>query len=140
LKELIVAKNQIRAVTLARSLVEGTTDAADLTDNDWYLLLLAAGMNQASASGSTLCKRVLEAADGGTGFFASITRDRLEAGVREAVADAAGSWDQWVGVQPAVPDLVESGWRQGVAVTTALIRAIVRTAGRGMIGECARHV
>jgi hypothetical protein len=64
-----VSSNCIRAITLANSLSDGSLDPSNLSDNDWYLLLLAAGLNEAEAGPATLSRLILDAARHRTGYF-----------------------------------------------------------------------
>ena len=61
--------NQLRAVRLARAMSEGRIDAAGLSDDDWSLLLLAAGLNQTAAAPAVVARRVVDAAWGRSGYF-----------------------------------------------------------------------
>jgi hypothetical protein len=64
-----VSSNCIRAISLASALFEGSLDPASLTDNDWYLLLLAAGLNEPGTVAATVSRLVLQAAQRRTGYF-----------------------------------------------------------------------
>src|SRR5438309_1639955 len=68
-KRSVVTSNQIRALKLARALSTGAADIATLADCDWHLLLLAAGTYRTSATGPTLSRLVLQAAEERTGYF-----------------------------------------------------------------------
>lgn len=61
--------NELKAIELATGLAERSVDPATLSDDDWFLLLLAAGVNSA-ASTLAVARRVLEAAERRVGYFA----------------------------------------------------------------------
>lgn len=61
-----MTSNQKRAVILARDVCRGANDAASLSDDEWQLLLLAAGTNNCRPHPLPVCRRVLEQAEGRT--------------------------------------------------------------------------
>ena len=61
--------NQSKAILLAHSLVSGTTHPAAVTDADWHLLLLAAGVNSMFTAPGAVALQVLECAKAGAGYF-----------------------------------------------------------------------
>lgn len=61
--------NQTRALYLARALSEGWLSAATIGDDDWTLLLLAAGMNHAASAPAVVSRHVLDSAAAQTGYF-----------------------------------------------------------------------
>jgi len=66
-----MTSNQLRAITLARQIKRGATDPSALQDQDWMLLLLAAGLNKSSSSPRVIVKKVLEHADRQVEYFAA---------------------------------------------------------------------
>lgn len=64
-----VTTNQTRAVLLAREMSAGRASTTTISDNDWNLLLLAAGLNHAASSPLEVARRVLATAYAGTGYF-----------------------------------------------------------------------
>jgi hypothetical protein len=65
----VVTTNQRRAATLAEQITRGALSPRALTDNDWSLLLLAAGTNAVAAPPTLVVRRVLERAERGTDYF-----------------------------------------------------------------------
>ncbi len=63
--------NQLRAASLAEAIQQGWTDAADLLDHDWHLLLLAAGVNRCHAPPIIVATRVLTDMQARAGYFSS---------------------------------------------------------------------
>ena len=61
--------NQERAIALAEGICAGTVDPLSVADEDWHLLLLAAGMNHCRSLPPTLCRRVLSRANQRVGYF-----------------------------------------------------------------------
>ena len=64
-----MTKNQTRALMLARALTDGRLRVERIDDEDWMLLLLAAGLRQADASPEAGARRVLETARAHIGYF-----------------------------------------------------------------------
>jgi hypothetical protein len=62
--------NQSHALELARGLLNATVSAEELTDQEWHLMLLAAGLNSYCAAPSKVAVRTLQNALSGTGYFA----------------------------------------------------------------------
>ena len=60
---------QTRAVELALALVAGRRQAGDLDDSEWWLLLLAAGINNHCAKPGVAARRVLGDASRHAGYF-----------------------------------------------------------------------
>ena len=73
-----MSSNCIRAISLANALFEGSLDPSNLSDNDWYLLLLAAGLNEAESGPATVSRLVLDAARRRTGYFRPRDDARLQ--------------------------------------------------------------
>ena len=65
-----LTRNQTRAVTVAKQLVCGQIDESNLTDADWHLLLLGAGLNDPRARTLLVAERVLRRATHRSGYFA----------------------------------------------------------------------
>ena len=65
-----MTRNQQTAIRLAAALSRGRTDALALSDDQWHLLLLAAGMNCPGANPSVVARRVLNHRAAQTGYFA----------------------------------------------------------------------
>lgn len=61
--------NQRRAAVLAEQIFLGARSPEALPDNDWSLLLLAAGTNAVAAPAAVVSRRVLEYANQGSGYF-----------------------------------------------------------------------
>jgi hypothetical protein len=61
--------NQSRAVDLARRIVDGQLRARELSDDDWHLLLLAAGVRSAFAPPPVVSCKVLNDAQLRAGYF-----------------------------------------------------------------------
>ncbi|HEY8747793.1 MAG TPA: hypothetical protein VIM11_07455 [Tepidisphaeraceae bacterium] len=68
-----MTNNQRRAIALASEIRRGATDASDLPEHDWHLLLLAAGLNSSSAPARLIAARVLNNAQGHVLYFAEST-------------------------------------------------------------------
>ena len=80
-----MTNNQRRAVDLAQQIRQGITDAADLSEMDWCLLLLAADLNRNSAPPLMVADRVLKRAELQIRYFADDTSDgRNRHGKRDA--------------------------------------------------------
>lgn len=61
--------NQTRALSLARAVSDGRLTSTTISDDDWTLLLLAAGMNHAASTPAVVSRLVLESATAQTGYF-----------------------------------------------------------------------
>jgi hypothetical protein len=66
---VVVTNNQWRAAVLAADICGHKLDAANLTDPDWDLLLLAADLNNPLSLPLLVCHRVLDRAARGVGYF-----------------------------------------------------------------------
>ena len=66
-----MTRNQHRSIELARQLVLGTLNAEQLSDEDWNLLLLAAGLNNPRSLPPVVAHRVLNQAAGQNGYFSN---------------------------------------------------------------------
>ena len=64
-----MTSNQRRAAGMAEGIHRGSLAAQALTDDDWSLLLLAAGMNGVAAPPAKVCRQVLRCAGEGSGYF-----------------------------------------------------------------------
>ena len=74
--------NQIRAVRLALGVVDEEFNPGDLSDSDWQLLLLAAGVNNVCASPKIVAEQVLRHLTCSSGYFSSAGLDSMgQAGV-----------------------------------------------------------
>lgn len=65
-----MTRNQLRAIALAHGIKHGTTDPSTLHDQDWMLLLLAAGLNRISSPPPIIARKVLDRADRHVEYFA----------------------------------------------------------------------
>ncbi len=65
-----MTRNQLRAIALAHEIKSGTTDPTTLLDQDWMLLLLAAGLNRVSSPPPIIARKVLDFADRQVEYFA----------------------------------------------------------------------
>jgi hypothetical protein len=65
--------NQRRAIETAKGLLSGAVTTARLSEADWHLLLLGAGMNCQQAPLHKVAGQVLENADRHAGYFARVT-------------------------------------------------------------------
>jgi hypothetical protein len=63
--------NQHHALNLARALLQKRVIADTLPENDWELLLLAAGLNYCGATARKVSRRVLANARRHLGYFSS---------------------------------------------------------------------
>ena len=63
--------NQQRAVALAEAIRRGWLEPATLLDEDWNLLLLAAGLNRCQSSPRLVASRVLDRSRRRVGYFAA---------------------------------------------------------------------
>ena len=64
-----MTSNQTKAVLLARDIAQGRVAAGELSDDDWILLILAAGLNCTSVSPAVVSNRVLRNACARAGYF-----------------------------------------------------------------------
>lgn len=72
-----MTRNQEKATSIAEAILTGRIPADELPDDEWSLLLLAAGENSPSAPAETVSGRVLEQAVHHSGyFFTGVTRGR----------------------------------------------------------------
>lgn len=69
-----MTRNQQRARELAGAIIRGTIDAIGLSEPDWHLLLLAAGLNKALSEPLQVCRRILDQAERRAGYFHAIKR------------------------------------------------------------------
>ena len=65
-----MTSNQRLAADLADALADGRTDPGSLTDEQWYLLLLSAGINCPGANPGTVARNVLRRRATHSGYFA----------------------------------------------------------------------
>jgi sorbitol-specific phosphotransferase system component IIBC len=65
--------NQQRAMGIAEALIAEELQPADLTDDQWGLLLLAAGVSNRRLSPMVTAQRVLSQFYGRSGYFAGCT-------------------------------------------------------------------
>jgi hypothetical protein len=65
-----MTSNQYHAVEVARCLLAGELNASGMTEGEWHLLLLGAGVNCQEAPLLKVAGRVLENALSHTGYFA----------------------------------------------------------------------
>jgi hypothetical protein len=72
-----MSSNQSRAVDLAGQIVHGHVRARELPDDDWNLLLLAAGMKSAAAPPLVVSCKVLNNAQLRAGYFGDTRDDGL---------------------------------------------------------------
>lgn len=63
--------NQQRVVQIALKIFRNEHGCEELSDADWQLLLLAAGLNNVSVRPDVAARRVLENAETEQGYFAS---------------------------------------------------------------------
>lgn len=68
-----MTRNQHRALALAAAMLEHELEPEQLSDQDWNLLLLAAGINAVSAKANEVARQVFLNARQRTGFFADQT-------------------------------------------------------------------
>jgi hypothetical protein len=61
--------NQRRAIRLAQCVFDGRVSAGDLSEDDWVLLILAAGVMYSNTPATGIALRVLRDARGRTGYF-----------------------------------------------------------------------
>jgi hypothetical protein len=64
-----MTRNQQRALFLAQAVIDGSTHPADMSDEEWALLLLASDMNTSSLSPIKIAHRVLLQFEHRMGFF-----------------------------------------------------------------------
>jgi hypothetical protein len=72
-----MSTNQTKAITLAEQILHGRVHPLDLPDDDWTLLLLAAGECCVASPALTLSCKVLNHAQHHTGYFESARRQSL---------------------------------------------------------------
>jgi hypothetical protein len=65
--------NQRHAAALAAGVCRGAISPAALSDEEWSLLLLAAGMNAVAARPATVARRALKCARRESGYFRRVT-------------------------------------------------------------------
>ncbi|HEY7117564.1 MAG TPA: hypothetical protein VH475_13330 [Tepidisphaeraceae bacterium] len=65
-----MTRNQHHALDLARNILRGALSAQALTDQEWHLMLLAAGTNCFAAPPKKVSIGVLRNARGGRGYYA----------------------------------------------------------------------
>ena len=65
-----MTRNQHLAAHLADALANGRADATSLSDGEWALLLLAAGVHCAAANPDVVARRVLRRRTSHSGYFA----------------------------------------------------------------------
>jgi hypothetical protein len=68
--------NQAHAVELARGIIDGTVAARELSDMDWHLLLLAAGLNSHCSLPLLVAHRALRNAEAQAGYFSELSERR----------------------------------------------------------------
>lgn len=81
-----MTRNQQRATALARDICDGKTAASTLSDADWALLLLAAGLNACRSRPLLVGHLVLERAHRRVGYFAELVdaEERVEVRLHRA--------------------------------------------------------
>lgn len=67
-----MTRNQQRALDLAVAIIRGIADEVALSEPDWHLLLLAAGMNKTLSDPLAVCGRVLDQAQRREGYFQNV--------------------------------------------------------------------
>lgn len=78
-----MTSNQRQAIEIAKGLLlSGGNNPSRLSDREWDLLLLGAGLNYQYAPLLNVAGRVLENADGHAGYFADASRITSTAPVR----------------------------------------------------------
>ena len=70
-----MTRNQRRAIDIARGLLCGAVTPARVSEPDWHLLLLGAGVNCQHAPLLKVAGQVLENAERHAGYFADVARD-----------------------------------------------------------------
>jgi hypothetical protein len=65
-----MTRNQHHALDLARKILKGALSAQAVTDQEWHLLLLAAGLNCLALPPKKVSVQVLRNARWGTGYYA----------------------------------------------------------------------
>lgn len=83
---------QERAVRLAERVRHRELDPATLSDADWHLLLLAAGLNNQQSLPPIVCRRVLDHAGRQVGFFSPADADAHAVNAATGGAAAAVRW------------------------------------------------
>lgn len=87
-----MTRNQQRSLSLARAIVGGTIDAIGLSEHDWHLLLLAAGLNKVHSDPLRVCRRVLDRAGAEVGYFQDMKRVPCQVGRPTEIAVAIGAY------------------------------------------------
>jgi hypothetical protein len=64
--------NQAHALELAEGLLSSTVSADQLTDQEWHLMLLAAGLNSYCAPPTKVALLTLQNAQSGAGYFTGV--------------------------------------------------------------------
>ena len=71
--------NQCHAAALAEGVCRGAISPAALSDEEWFLLLLAAGTNAVAARPAIVARRALDCAGRGSGYFLRVAPPSLTA-------------------------------------------------------------
>lgn len=87
-----MTRNQERAALIAQCVLTGRVPADDLPDEDWSLLMLAAGVNSLYAPAEVLSSRALEQAVHHSGYFAAKRTSRLASAYDCDVDDPTHEW------------------------------------------------
>jgi hypothetical protein len=64
--------NQLHALELAEGLLNSAVSADQLTDQEWHLMLLAAGLNNYCAAPTKVALLTLQNARAGAGYFTGV--------------------------------------------------------------------
>jgi hypothetical protein len=64
--------NQLHALELAEGLLSSSVSADQLTDQEWHLMLLAAGLNSYCAPPTKVALLTLQNARAGEGYFTGV--------------------------------------------------------------------
>jgi hypothetical protein len=64
-----MTSNQTKAILLAHQIAQGQIAGGDLSDHDWMLLVLAAGLSCTAVSPAVVSSRVLRNACAQAGYF-----------------------------------------------------------------------
>jgi hypothetical protein len=67
-----MTQNQHHALDLAHSLLSSAVSADQLTDQEWHLMLLAAGLNNYCAAPTKVALLTLQNAQQGAGYFTGV--------------------------------------------------------------------
>lgn len=84
-----MTSNQRRAIEIAQGVLSGGSNGSLLTDGEWHLLLLGAGLNCHHAPLLNVAGRVLENANRHAGYFAPAGSDTGAAQLRQHAAAVA---------------------------------------------------